>query len=248
VAKVGFDCPREQFCLPSARSERNPRAPTVFTLRAFCRSCEFLARSKPSCRFHFITHVDNFSGVHVVGNMAINLRNKTALSARPRSGPVGGALSRKRSWLALVTFCATSAIVVALALTVLLASVTVAFAVARTVGTAAASQPQPATASQGDLSPSAIEEEPVNLAIDSFSGLVTDDHCGPRHDMGSGKSSADCARACVRNGAKFSLVDGDKNYALDGNSQDLERVSGLRVTVQGSLQGNTIIVHSVAAQ
>ena len=136
--------------------------------------------------------------------------------------------------------------IVALAFTVLLASVTVAFAVARTVG--AASPSHPATAPQGELSPTAIEEEPANSIIDSFSGLVTDDHCGPRHDMGSGKSSADCARACVRNGAKFSLVDGDKNYSLDGDSQDLEKVSGLRVTLKGSLQGDTITVHSVAAQ
>jgi len=154
-------------------------------------------------------------------------------------------LSRKRSWFALITFCATAAIVVALALTVLLASVTVAFAVARTVGTASTSQP---TTAEAELSPTAIEEGAADAVINSFSGLVTDDHCGPRHDMGSGKSSADCARACVRNGARFSLVDGDKNYALDGNSQQLEKVSGLRVTVQGSLQGDTILVRSVEAQ
>lgn len=181
------------------------------------------------------------------GTMAINLRNEL-----PCAGPasywtlLGGALSRKRSWLALITFCATAAMVVALALTVLLASVTVAFAVARTIRSASTSKP--IAASKEDLSPGAIEEQPAGTAIDTFSGLVTDDHCGPRHDMGSAKTSAECTLACVRNGAKFSLVDGDKRYTLEGDSQEIEKVSGLRVTVQGSLQGDTITVHSIASQ
>jgi len=81
----------------------------------------------------------------------------------------------------------------------------------------------------------------------TFTGLVTDDHCGARHDMGSGKSPAECAKACVRNGAKYALVDGEKTYTLQGNSDELARASGRRVSLSGSLQGNTIQVRSIAS-
>jgi hypothetical protein len=83
---------------------------------------------------------------------------------------------------------------------------------------------------------------------ETFAGLITDDHCGARHDMGSNKNPAECARACVRNGAKYALVNGDKSYALAGNAQELSRRSGQRVTLTGSLEGNTIQVRSIAAE
>jgi hypothetical protein len=80
---------------------------------------------------------------------------------------------------------------------------------------------------------------------ETFSGLLTDDHCGARHDMGSNKSPAECARACVRNGAKYALVAGDKSYTLKGNAEDFSRQSGQRVTLLGSLEGKIIQVSSI---
>jgi hypothetical protein len=146
-------------------------------------------------------------------------------------------------WFALVMFCATTTLVVALGMAIFFASGTVAFAVAHTVA--------PLAEDSARISPEAMNESAdhkVPTARDeNFTGLITDDHCGARHDMGSDKSPAECANACVRNGAKFALVDGDKTYTLEGNTEELGRVSGRRVTLQGSLQGGTIQVRSIAS-
>lgn len=147
-----------------------------------------------------------------------------------------------RSWLALVTFCATTAVIVALGVAAFFASVTVAFAVVRTVSPVVDEK----------LTTEAIDDavliQEASTPGETFSGLVTDDHCGARHDMGSDKSPSECAKACVHNGAKYALVDGDKTYALQGNSDALSRAAGLRVTVVGWLAGNTIQVSSIAAE
>ena len=151
-------------------------------------------------------------------------------------------MKKNRSWFALVTFCATTAVVVALGMAIFFASVTVAFAVARTISPVVGNQLNDVAVNR----PTA-KEEPSAVA-ETFSGLVTDDHCGARHDMGSDKSPSECAKACVRNGAKYTLVDGDVRYALEGNSEDLSRAAGLRVTIVGSLAGDTIQISSINAQ
>ena len=147
-----------------------------------------------------------------------------------------------RSWFALVTFCATTAVVVALGMAIFFASVTVAFAVARTVSPVVDDHITHPTVTASSAQPQA---SPVG---ESFTGLVTDDHCGARHDMGSDKSPSECAKACVRNGAKYALIDGDRTYSLEGNSEELAHAAGLRVTIVGWLEGNTIEVNSIAAQ
>ena len=82
---------------------------------------------------------------------------------------------------------------------------------------------------------------------ESYEGLITDTHCGAKHSPAIGKTAAECTRVCVHGGEKFSLVDGDKMYLLDGESAALKRVAGQRVRVVGTLNGNTIAVASVAA-
>jgi len=47
---------------------------------------------------------------------------------------------------------------------------------------------------------------------------------------------------------KYTLVDGDKVYALRGQAAYLDRLAGQRTTVAGTLDGNTIQVSSIAAQ
>jgi hypothetical protein len=148
---------------------------------------------------------------------------------------------RNRSWVALITFCATTALIVALGMAVLFASASVAFAVAREI-----SSPEGPAPIGADAANEPPEQQSEDVQAQTFNGLVTDDHCGARHDMGSDKSPAECARACVRNGAKYALVDGDKSYGLEGNGEDIGRVSGLRVTLVGLLRGNTIEVSSIA--
>jgi hypothetical protein len=147
----------------------------------------------------------------------------------------------QRSSFALLSFCMTTVLVVALAMALLFASVTLAFALARTLSPAIGND------AKADAAAPAAEVAQTSTAgsAQTFAGLITDDHCGARHDMGSDKSPSECANACVHNGAKYALVDGDKSYALAGDVAELARASGRRVTLNGSLEGDTIQVTSL---
>src|SRR6266550_667112 len=152
----------------------------------------------------------------------------------PESGwdSVGGVVQQNRSWFALVTFCATTALVAALGLALLFASATVAYAVAHSL--------------QASANPPAAN--PPAPAAHNVSGMVTDSKCAANHAKGSRKSPAECTRACVRGGAKYTLVDGDKIYTLQGKEDQLDRVAGERATVEGTVYGSTIQVASVSSQ
>jgi hypothetical protein len=80
-----------------------------------------------------------------------------------------------------------------------------------------------------------------------FSGIITDARCGPKHSS-RGKSAAECARFCVANGSKYTMVDGDKTYELAGESEQISKFAGQRVTLVGNLNGETINVNSVTLQ
>jgi hypothetical protein len=132
-----------------------------------------------------------------------------------------------RSWFSLLTFCASASLAAALSLAVVFtgASLVVAAAAPETVAAA---------------------EEPTTTAPPPvFAGVITDSQCGARHAEGSGKSPAECTLACVRNGANYSLVNGDKKYALDGNADELSKWAGQRTTIAGTRSGDTIKVTSV---
>jgi hypothetical protein len=136
-------------------------------------------------------------------------------------------LNTNRSWFSLLTFCASASLAAALSLAAV-------FAGASAVLVAVA----PSTA---------VAEEPNTAAPQPFfSGVISDNQCGARHEKESGKSPAECTVACVRNGGKYSLVNGDKKYALDGNADELSHWAGQRVTVAGTLSGETIKVTSVS--
>lgn len=79
----------------------------------------------------------------------------------------------------------------------------------------------------------------------SFDGVITDTHCGAKHNPAIAESAADCTLACVHSGEQFALVDGDKMYVLKGQPKLLKRAAGQRVTLTGTLNGNTISVASV---
>jgi hypothetical protein len=111
----------------------------------------------------------------------------------------------------------------ALALAILFAGATVAFAVA---------QPETANAATGG----------------TFSGMVTDEKCGAKHDRYPGKNASECAKMCALDGAKYVLVDGDKIYTLAGKDLALDKLAGQRATVTGTLTGTVIKVSSVSAQ
>lgn len=79
----------------------------------------------------------------------------------------------------------------------------------------------------------------------SFEGIVTDSHCAAKHSTEIALSAANCTIQCVRMGERFSLVDGEANYTLEGDLQLLKRVAGQRVKVSGTLQGNVLAFSSV---
>ncbi|MGD0568095.1 MAG: hypothetical protein ABSA78_06790 [Candidatus Sulfotelmatobacter sp.] len=93
---------------------------------------------------------------------------------------------------------------------------------------------------QAPQEPQSSASEPRN-----YDGVITDTRCGAKHSAAIGQSAADCTRACVHGGERFALVDGDKMYALEGESEALKHAAGERVTIVGTLSGSTISVASV---
>jgi len=148
----------------------------------------------------------------------------------------------QRSWMSLVSFCAVTGLLVALGSAIALAGASLAFAVA---------QPAPGADANAIPKPAAAQTEIDDRGAASgqtFAGMITDSRCGARHRMNSGKTSAECALSCVRHGAHYVLVDGEKVYALEGHRDQLERLAGERANVVGTLEGDTIKVKAVMTE
>lgn len=79
----------------------------------------------------------------------------------------------------------------------------------------------------------------------TLTGVVSDAMCGKAHMM-KDKSAAECTRACVKEGSKYALVVGDTVYTLGGHEADLDKYAGQKVTLTGSVNGQTVNVSSVA--
>jgi len=81
----------------------------------------------------------------------------------------------------------------------------------------------------------------------TLTGEVSDSMCGIKHEM-PGKA-ADCTRACVKHGASYALVVGDKVYTLQTSDQvsldTLDKLAGAKAKVTGDVDGTTINVKSV---
>ena len=168
----------------------------------------------------------------------------------------------QRSWLSLVSFCAVTGLLVALGSAVALAGASLAFAVAQpapgadanaspiasavqTIGQPAAEQP--AVDAHAQITAQPVDDGGAGSG-QTFAGMITDSRCGARHRMNSGKTSAECARSCVRHGAHYVLVDGEKVYALEGYPDQLEKLAGERANIVGMLEGNTIKVKAVVTE
>jgi len=130
--------------------------------------------------------------------------------------------ARGRSWVGLIAFCFTSTLAVAVALAMVLASATLTFAGDESSGN----------------SPKGVENS--EGSGQTYSGIIADSFCGARHNRHSNLSSAECTRACVKKGAKYVMVDGEKTYLLEGNIADLSGFAGQRVEVRGMRDGDTI--------
>jgi hypothetical protein len=86
-------------------------------------------------------------------------------------------------------------------------------------------------------------------STETFTGKVSDAMCGAKHKEGI--APAACVRACVKNGAKYALVVGDKVYTLDTSDQatmvKLNQLAWEEANVTGTANGDTILVKSVTA-
>jgi hypothetical protein len=86
-----------------------------------------------------------------------------------------------------------------------------------------------------------------------FVGWVTDTECGPDHAPmiatgGMGAEAVECTRRCVEKGATYGFVDEGALRFFQLDDQETPRAfAGLRVCVEGELEGDTIRVTSVRA-
>lgn len=78
----------------------------------------------------------------------------------------------------------------------------------------------------------------------TLTGVVSDAMCGQTHMM-KDKSAAECLRYCVKQGNKYALVAGKHVYSLEGHEAELDKYAAQKVTVKGTLKGETIAVESV---
>jgi|SRR6267154_81569 len=80
----------------------------------------------------------------------------------------------------------------------------------------------------------------------SLTGIVTDSMCGATH-MAKDKTPAECTTMCVKDGMKYALAADKKLYTLEGHEAALATLAGQKVTVTGTVNGDTLTVTSVTA-
>jgi len=81
---------------------------------------------------------------------------------------------------------------------------------------------------------------------ESFSGTISDSMCAAKH-VAATDADKKCVQGCVKRGAAPVLVVGDKVYKISDDSK--EKVMshlGDKVTVEGTLSGDTITITSVS--
>jgi hypothetical protein len=78
----------------------------------------------------------------------------------------------------------------------------------------------------------------------SLTGVVSDAMCGQTHMM-KDKPDADCLRYCVKQGNKYALLVGKSIYTLEGHEAELDKYAAQKVTVKGTVKGETLTVESV---
>jgi hypothetical protein len=134
-------------------------------------------------------------------------------------------MKKNRFWIEVITLCTGAAFGLALALAMVGAAV---MAFGQT-----AEPPQSAA--------------PATERQQTYVGMVTCSRCFAKHSAKIGATATDCARVCIRDGANFTFVNGDRTYLLEGDPAALKRVAGQRVQIVGALSGGTITVASVVA-
>jgi hypothetical protein len=80
----------------------------------------------------------------------------------------------------------------------------------------------------------------------TLTGKVTCSMCRGKHEMGIA-DDAECARKCVKNGAKYVFISGDEMYRLEGDPKQLEYYAEKNVTIRGEVdQGRIVKIEAIS--
>ena len=79
---------------------------------------------------------------------------------------------------------------------------------------------------------------------ETFTGKVSDTMCGKKHMM-PGATDAKCVQECIKDGAAYALVIGDKVYTLKGDKAQFDKLAGAKVVIDGQLSGDTVTAKSI---
>ena len=82
----------------------------------------------------------------------------------------------------------------------------------------------------------------------TFTGVISDDMCGLDHSGMGESDEKKCTLSCVESGSDFVLADREhkKVYLLDDQTKPKE-FAGAKVTIVGTLDGETIHVQTITA-
>lgn len=72
---------------------------------------------------------------------------------------------------------------------------------------------------------------------ETFTGVVTDTMCGPKHTMMKGPDDK-CIRMCVKGSSDYALFDGENVFKLSGAAKSAT-FAGQRVKIEGRLDAKT---------
>jgi hypothetical protein len=82
---------------------------------------------------------------------------------------------------------------------------------------------------------------------ETMSGTVGDSMCGAKHE-GAAANDAACVKKCVKGGASPIIISDGKVYQISAGSQaKVVPLLGMKVTVNGKLDGDTIDIAKVEA-
>jgi hypothetical protein len=82
---------------------------------------------------------------------------------------------------------------------------------------------------------------------DTMSGYISDAHCGAAHNSPSDANTA-CIKKCLGGGSDPVLVSNGKVIKIDSASRDKAAgFAGQNVTVNGSMDGDTLKIESIEA-
>jgi hypothetical protein len=143
-------------------------------------------------------------------------------------------MRQKRFWLSLIALC----VAVACAAAIVLAIVSATTALAVTTSDEPGPIVKKAEPFQVAAGPSGSGREKA------LQGVVSDTSCNAKH-VSKDRTAAECARVCVRHGARYALISGETVYLLDGNLSEMDHYAGQRAEVVGLLDGDLLMVRSI---